>query len=326
LRRAAAKGFTPRRLRVIEDQIRAIVNEYLDALNGRTRIDIVSDFADPLPLRVMFILLGLPLSQLQTVLDGTEDRMHLMWEWPELDEQTALVQNLGNFYEYTLGAVRARMVSPEDDFTSDLVRAQTDDDSPLTSDEIATIVWGVMFGGHVTTTGLITNGVLRLCERPDVWQQITADAATIPRIVEEVLRHDGTVKTLRRTVRHDVEFGGHLMRAGSTVLIAPSSANRDDDHFDDAASFDSGRPNAKEHLTFGVGSHFCLGAPLARIEMRIIFEQLAERFQTVRLVPDQVLDYRRNPGFRLLRRLEVDLVPRTTPAGAGLASSEPSLG
>jgi cytochrome P450 len=183
----------------------------------------------------------------------------------------------------------------------------------LTVEEIATIVWAVMFGGHVTTTGLIANGVLRLCERPDVWRRITEDAGTIPRVVEEVLRHDGTVKTLRRTVVSDVELSGQMMRAGSTVLIAPSSANHDDDQFRDGASFDPGRPNAKEHLTFGLGAHFCLGAPLARIEMRIVFEQLAARFEALQLVPDQVLEYRPNPGFRLLRKLEVEWQPRETP-------------
>jgi cytochrome P450 len=308
MRRVAAKALTPRRLKVLEPQIAEIVDEHIDRFKDRGHAEILRELADPVPLHTMFVLLGVPLSELETVMDGTEDRMELMWELPSDERQPRLAAGVGNFYGYTRELIRQRIADDlRDDFPSDLIRAaNADGEAILSMDEIATLVYGVMFGGHMTTTALIVNCVRMFGGDPERWRGLVEDPSRIPAAVEEVLRVDPSVLTLRRSAVHDVELGGVEVAQGDKLLLVTASANRDDARFECPAEFRPGRTNVVEHLTFGKGAHFCLGAPLARIEMRIVFERLVDAFPALRLRPGRPHEYRPNIGFRLMRELEVE--------------------
>lgn len=311
MRRVAGKALTPRRLRVLEPQIREIVDEHIARFRDRGHAEILHELADPVPLHTMFVLLGVPLSELKTVMDGTEDRMELMWEMPSDERQPRLAAGVGNFYGYTRELVKQRMNDDlRDDFPSDLIRAASKDGEALLSmDEIATLVYGVMFGGHMTTTALIVNCVRMFAGEPEVWRSLVEDPSRIPAAVEEVLRVDPSVLTLRRSAVHDVELGGQRLAQGDKLLLVTASGNRDVERFEEPEAFSPGRKNVSDHLTFGKGAHFCLGAPLARIEMRIVFEQLVAAFPDLRLAPGQELVHRPNIGFRLLEKLDVEWGP-----------------
>ena len=163
---------------------------------------------------------------------------------------------------------------------------------------MATILFGLLLAGHETTTNLLGNGLRRFLEEPDRWQTLCAEPALIPDAVEEVLRYDSSVIHWRRHTTTEVELSGVTVPAGADLLLAIGAANRDPAVFDDPDVFDLRRRNARDHLSFGFGPHVCLGAPLARLEARVVFEELTSRQPGLRLVEDQRLDFMPIIAFR----------------------------
>jgi hypothetical protein len=163
---------------------------------------------------------------------------------------------------------------------------------------VTQIVYSLLFAGHETTTGLISNALRQLLTHRHAWEEICRDASLIPNAVEEVLRFDSSVIAWRRQATQAVEIGGVPVPAGANLLLLLGSANRDPAVFEDPERFDIHRRNAREHLSFGQGVHYCLGAPLGRLEARVVLEELSARLPGLRLVPGQAPRFRPNTTFR----------------------------
>ena len=183
-------------------------------------------------------------------------------------------------------------------FTSDLLLARDGDLSALTHQEVTQIVYELLFAGHETTTGLIGNAARRLLMERHAWEEICGNPALIPNAIEEVLRFDSSVIAWRRRTTQAVEIGGVSVPADANVLLLLGSANRDPAVFENPDHFDIHRRNAKEHLSLGYGAHYCLGAPLARLEALVVLEELSARLLSLRLVPGQTLRVQPNTTFR----------------------------
>jgi cytochrome P450 len=159
-------------------------------------------------------------------------------------------------------------------------------------------VYGLLIAGHETTTSMSANAVVTLMEQRESWDRLCADPAAIPNAVEELLRFNSSVITWRRKAMQAVQVAGVQIPEGANLLLALCSGNRDDAHFPEPESFDIGRENAKTHLSFGFGIHYCLGAPLARLELRVILEEMTRRMPSLRLVPGQTWTFPPNTSFR----------------------------
>ncbi|MCB0012144.1 MAG: cytochrome P450, partial [Anaerolineales bacterium] len=199
----------------------------------------------------------------------------------------------------------AKAANPTDDLTSDLIRLRAGDDAVLTLNEIASCMITLLVAGHETTTSQITNGLLHWLSQPGEWARLGQEPELIAAAVEEMLRFDPSVNAWRRLVRRPVTVAGVDLPAGANLLLMLNAANRDPAIFPEPDKIDVGRANLKEHLAFGYGIHYCVGAPLARLEMAILFEELTGRFPNLSLLPDQPIHYVPNISFRGPQKLMV---------------------
>jgi cytochrome P450 len=296
-RRATGRAFIPRRMTGLAPVIRTLAERHVDRFPPGGPADVVSGLAYELPAEVLFVLLGIPEADVTRVKAWGEDRMKLIWGRPSPDEQHRLVQTTVEFWRYCRQLVEARQADPGDDLPSELL-ADRESAEPLSPFEVATVVFGLLFAGHETTTNLLGNAVHRLLGIPGLWARLVAEPALMAAAVEEVLRLDTSVPVWRRVTTRPVALGGESLPAGARLLIALGSANRDGDVFERPDEVDLNRRNAREHLSFGYGIHFCLGASLARMEVRTALEVLAERLPGLRLTEGQELDFRPNLSFR----------------------------
>jgi cytochrome P450 len=304
-RRIAGRAFTPRRLAGLAPVIRELAEHHVERFTPGGPVDAVAGLAFDLPAEVLFVLLGIPEEDVAQVKAWAEDRLTLIWGRPTPEEQTPLAQANVEFWHYCERLVEARRADPGDDLPSELL---TDSQSaePLTPTEVATVVYGLLFAGHETTTNLLANSLRRLLGVPGLWARLRAEPGLIPAAVEEVLRLDSSVPIWRRITTRPVELAGVALPAGARLLVLLGSANHDEDVFECPAELDVERPNAREHLSFGFGIHFCLGAALARMEVRTALEVLAERLPGLRLTDGQELDFHPNLSFRGPTRLLVE--------------------
>jgi cytochrome P450 len=298
VRRLTNVAFTPRRVAAMEPFVRELTGRFLKQRRSSGRADLVRDLAWDLPALVIFRVLGIPDEDVPRVKAGAESRLLLMWGRPTEDKQVRLAQGMAAFWRYAEALVARRAEQPRDDFTSDLLLARDGDLPALSHQEVTQIVYELLFAGHETTTGLIGNALRRLLTERPAWEEICRDAALIPNAVEEVLRFDSSVIAWRRKTTQAVQIGGVPVPAGANLLLLLGSANRDPAVFDDPDRFDIHRRNARDHLSFGFGAHFCLGAPLARLEVRVVLEELSARLPGLRLVPGQALRFQPNTTFR----------------------------
>ena len=302
LRRLVTKAFTPRMVERLRPRIQAIADELLDAVSSKGEMDLSAAYAFPLPITVIAELLGVP----------TEDQDRFR-EWSDAvitpviseEELERFFEQMGEFVAYLTDLFAARRAEPRDDLISALLAARDDDDA-LTENEVFGTVVLLIVAGHETTVGLIGNAVLNLLSQPAELERVRADPSLLPAAIEEALRYEGPVeRTLYRWASTDVELGGQTIRKGEGVIAIVNAADRDHNRFPDADRFDVTR-NDKRHLAFGRGSHFCLGAPLARLEAEIALETLFRRLPGLRLaVPRTELAWRPTPGFRRLVALPV---------------------
>jgi cytochrome P450 len=221
-----------------------------------------------------------------------------MFGHPSDEQQIELAHGMATFWNYAFEMVDARAVEPRDDFTSDLLLARDGDLPALTRHEVTAVVFGLLLAGHETTTSLLGNAMRRILTDRVAWNEICRDPQLIPNAVEEVLRFDSSVIAWRRKTTQPVEIGGVAIPSSANLLLLIGSANRDPEVFEDPERFDIHRANAREHLAFGYGTHFCLGAPLARLEARIVLEEISARYPSMQLAPDQRLRFLPNVSFR----------------------------
>ncbi len=304
-RRMTSRAFTPRRLSGMEPVIRKLAEDHVDRFPPGGPVDAVAGLAYDLPAQVLFVLLGIPEEDVPRIKRWADDRLVLIWGRPGPEKQTELTRRTVEFWHYCQELVQARLVDPGDDLPSELL-TDAGTPEPLTHNEVATVVFGLLLAGHETTTNLIGNTLWRVLMVPGLWDRLRADPHLIPNAVEEVLRLESSVPIWRRVTTRPVELGGVELPAGARLLILLGSANHDETVFDRPHELDLDRANAREHLSFGFGIHFCLGAALARMEVRTALEVLSERLPGLRLTQPQEVEFPANLSFRGPSRLMIE--------------------
>jgi cytochrome P450 len=302
LRRLVTKAFTPKMVEQLRPRIQAIADELIDRVESRGGMDLAAEYAFPLPITVIAEMLGVPADD--------QDRFR---EWSDAVIRPAITEEeterffaqMGEFVAYLQAHFAERRARPQDDLVSGLLRARDEGDA-LSEDEVFGTVILLIVAGHETTVGLIGNGVLHLLRRPDQLELVRNDSTLLPSAVEELLRFDGPVeRALNRWAAEDVELGGKTIRRGELVIAIVGSADHDSERFPDPERLDVTRTDNR-HLAFGRGSHYCLGAPLARLEAEIALETLFRRLPGLRLaIEPSELEWRATPGFRRLVSLPV---------------------
>lgn len=279
IRRLINKGFTPRMTARLEPDIRDIVRRTLDAVARRGECDFVDEVAVPLPMLVIAELLGFPQDDWRRLQHWSDD-MNVGDASHPLDAAMVAYQEYCAYFEPIWAAKRAE---PADDLISKLIAGEVGGQR-LDYDDVLRTTLLLLVGGNETTRNTIAGGLLALIDHPDQYAALAADRSRVPTAVEEILRWVSPIMNFRRTTTRDVVLRGVPLRAGEQVVMLHGSANRDEDVFPRAGEFDTARtPNP--HLAFGIGTHFCLGANLARLELRVMFEELLPRLRDVRLAP-----------------------------------------
>jgi cytochrome P450 len=312
LRAFINKAFTPRRIAVLEPRIRQLAARMIDRMAPMGRADWVADLAYDLPALVIFLLLGIPESDVPQVKRWARSRVQMNFGDLPAAEQIEHAHNVIAYWRYCEELVEARFAQTGDDLPSDLVRVYRDGDQSLTKEEIAGLVFSQLTAGHETTTGLLGTSFLELLRRRATWAALCADPALIPGAVEELLRFCSPVFAVKRKARRPAEIGGVIVPEGANVLLLIGSANHDSGVFANADNIDVCRSDAGKHLAFGQGIHYCLGAPLARLEAEVVLQELTARLPSARLVEPQDITFSRNTSFRGPVSL---LVEWSTPTG-----------
>jgi cytochrome P450 len=305
LRGLVAKAFTARRLEEMRPKIEALVETLLDKVEPRGKMDVIADFARPLPVLVICELLGIPEEDRPRFLSGYKVSGRALDPTPmtreELDEVNAIaVRNRGYFEEL----FERRRDAEGDDLISALLHVRDEHDGRLTHDELAANI-GLLFGaGHETTTHLIGNGLLALHRSPEQWRKLVAEPSLAGNALEELLRFDSSVQLTSRKAFEDVTLAdGPLVRRGESVMCLLGAANRDPEVYADPDKLDITRKNVRP-LSFGGGIHHCLGAQLARIEGEIAFRRLAQRLPGLTLDDIEHPSWKRTITLRGLNKLE----------------------
>jgi cytochrome P450 len=311
LRTLVSQAFTPRTVAGLEPRIRAITNDLLDTVAGAPRIDLIGALAYPLPILVISELLGIPTADRELF----EKWARVLFSGDQVSEsatmaeiEAALAQiapTIREMNEYVLAHIRRHREHPDDSLTSKLVAVELDGER-LEDQEIVGFVALLLVAGHITTTALVGNAAVSLDRHPGAAAALRADPARLPAALEEVLRCLPPFNELGRRTTSEVTLGGRVIPANSIVMANLTSANRDPLQFADPEAFDIGRsPNP--HLTFGHGIHFCIGAPLARLEGRVAFEELFRRYREMVVAADEPVEFQ-NPAVILsVKKLFLDL-------------------
>ena len=298
VRKIANVAFTPKRVAEMEPFVRELTGRFCEERLRDGRADIVRDFAWALPALVLFRILGVPEDEVPRVKVGSWSRILLIYGQPTEVEQVRAAEGLAEFWQFAESLVRERMEKPREDFVSDLVHAKDSEGRGLAIEQAATVVLNLLFAGHETTTGLLGNAFRRLLTDRDSWQAICHEPKLIPAAIEEVLRLDSSVIAWRRRTTQEVDIGGVQIPSGAKLLLLLGAANRDPSVFADPDRLDIWRSNSREHLSFGAGPHLCLGAPLARLQGKVVLEEVSARLPDLRLVPGVQLEFAPNVSFR----------------------------
>ena len=290
--------FTPRRMKSFAPAIREIAEQGVSRLSEKAPVDIVAALTYEYPAYVLFHVLGVPDADVPQVKAWASNRIQLYYGRPTADEQIAMTRNLVPFWRYVVELVAEKARAPQDDLTSDLIRMRAGDDTVLTLNEIASCMITLLVAGHETTTAQINNALLHLLTQQEHWEALCAAPERIPTALEEMMRYDPSVCTWRRLAVKPSTINGVELPTGANLLLMLNSANRDEAVFPEPEDILFERGNLKDQLTFGYGIHYCVGAPLARLEMAILLEALTRELPALRLVDGQDVEYTRNISFR----------------------------
>lgn len=300
IRKAAAKAFTPRRLKVLEPEVRASVVRLVETMLARPdrRGELVRDLGYEVPMITILKLIGADVSQIDTFRQWSAARSAMTWGDLSDEELVPHVRNVVAYWAECRRLVAEAHETERDSLVGDLVRLQAEGD-PISDNEIASVCYSLLSVGHETTTTLISNALRVLLSHPDQWRQVVADPSRIAAAIDEVLRYSPSIAGWRRRALRDAEIGGVAIPKGAGILLLIGSANRDASRFADAESFDIGRPNAREHLSFGFGIHHCLGNMLAMLQAKITIEEVARLAPGLRLVDGSGIRFRASLSFRV---------------------------
>lgn len=287
LRQLVSKAFGLRRIAELRPRVERLVDTLLEPIVGAGDFDLIADFAYPLPVTVIAELIGVPHEDNDLLNRWSKEIALVIVSALDVDDRHSRSQQaLLEFSDYLREFLERRRIEPGDDVISTLIAAK-EDGVQLSDEEIIATCSMILFAGHETTTNLIANGVLALLRNPDQLTKLNHDPSLIPSAVEECLRYDCPAKAITRIAGEELEVGGKRIEKGQRMLLVQGAGNRDPDVFPDPDRFDITRdPNP--HLAFARGPHFCLGAPLARLEMEVVLERLFRRLPTLRITTEEV--------------------------------------
>jgi cytochrome P450 len=295
-RKLAMAAFGPRQVRALEPAIRALANELIDAFADVGSVDLLERFAVPFPLFVISDMLGLEREHTEDFKRWSDLILRGLSDVLSHDERRAVANAVLEFQAFFIPRFEALRAQPQDHILSHLVNARVDDLHPLTTEELLPIVAQLTTAGHATTTNFIANAIVLVLRMPEHLEAIRAEPAAIPAFLEEVLRYDPPLHATSRRTAQDFEFNGVPMTAGEAVFPGWAAACHDPAVFPEPERFIVGRENARRHLAFGHGTHFCIGAELSRIEGRVAVETLLERLPGLEL-DESASNLRRRRNF-----------------------------
>ncbi|MFP6558604.1 cytochrome P450/oxidoreductase [Paraburkholderia sp. B3] len=312
-RRVLMEPFTPEHLKHHEPMVRHLTSEYVDRFIDDGRADLVDQMLWEVPLTVALHFLGVPEEDMDLLRKYSIAHTVNTWGRPRPEEQVEVAHAVGNFWQFA-GKVLDKMRQNPDGpgWMQYGIRKQKAHPEIVTDSYLHSMMMAGIVAAHETTANATANAMKLLLQHPCAWRELCEDPDLIPGAVEECLRHNGSVAAWRRLVTKDVQIGGIAIPAGAKLLIVTSSANHDERHFADADLFDIRRDNASDHVTFGYGSHQCMGKNLARMEMQIFVEEFTRRLPHMRLA-DQAFTYVPNTSFRGPEHLWVEWDPAQNP-------------
>lgn len=299
------KAFAPARIKALEPFVREVANRLVDAFIHDGRVEIISQFAYPLALEVVFSLLGIPQQDVEQTRQWSQDWLMLMSIQLDEEHQFACARSTVAFQRYLAGLLAERRRVPHDDLMSTLSLFCVPDEEPLTEAELVIMLQGLILAGHESTTNMIGTGLLLLLDHPEHWQKLCKSPESIPLTVEEILRFDAPIQMFARMTTREVTIDGVTLPEEASLLLIYGSGNHDEEVFAHADEFQPQR-TSNRHLAFGHGVHFCVGAALARLEGRVAFEVLTSRLPQLRLAPGQELTHIPTLLFRGYERLEME--------------------
>jgi len=276
LRAIMNKAFTSRAIKLMENEVRNMSNDLLDKLDISKPVDIAHEFTIPLPISVISQLMGIPFERKDDfkrwsdALTGTGSETEIEKRMPEII----------NMRNYFLSLIPLRKESPGDDLISKVVNAEVDGET-LDENTIAGFNMLLLIAGNETTTNLLSNMLNHISYNPNIWEELRQNKDLVDAAIEETLRFDSPVHWVSRRATKDTELSGQIIKKGENVFAIMGSANRDSSHYENPDEFRLDRKQNKDHHTFGHGIHFCMGAPLARLEGKYALEGLLNRFQEV---------------------------------------------
>ena len=306
LRALVSKAFTRRAVADLEPRIREVMTTLLDGVEDPSSFDLMAAVANHLPMIAIAEMLGIPSEDRSQFATWSGQRARILEPTLSAAEKAAADAAMRSLDAYLMPIIAARRADPKDDIISALAQAEEEGDK-LTEREVLIMIRLLLVAGNETTTNLIGNGMLALLRHPDQMAALRADPALIPAAVEELLRFDSPVQVDSRIAVEDCDVNGFGVQRGDNVVLLLGAANRDPDQFDAPDRLDVGR-RAQKHLAFGRGIHYCIGAPLARLEGRVALEALIERFRSIRLL-DERPAFRNAVVLRGLDSLPVAAVP-----------------
>lgn len=307
LRGLVNKAFTPRAVEAMEGRINEIIEELLDAAAKKGRFDLIADLAYPLPVMVIAEMLGVPAQDRAKFKAWSDDLSAVLAGDPAaLPDRTLsrVMAARAELVDYFRAIAATRRLSPGNDLLSALVQAE-EEGGRLSEDELYSTLVLLLVAGNETTTNLIGNGMLALLNHDDERRRLWSDPVLVPTAVEEMLRYDSPIQFTTRLAKTALEIHDTKIREGESLYLVIGAANRDPAQFPDPDRFDVGRA-ANKHIAFGAGAHFCLGAPLARLEAQLALRAMSRRCPNLRLSGDKP-EYRNNFNLRGLKALQVEI-------------------
>ncbi|MFM0626986.1 cytochrome P450/oxidoreductase [Paraburkholderia xenovorans] len=322
-RRALLDPFTPEALKHHEPMVRKLARAYVDRFIDDGRADLVDQMLWEVPLTVALHFLGVPEEDMDTLREYSIAHTVNTWGRPRPEEQVAVAHAVGKFWQFAGKVLDKMREDPSGPGWMQYgIRKQKELPEVVTDSYLHSMMMAGIVAAHETTANATANAMKLLLQHPQAWRDICEDPALIPNAVEECLRHNGSVAAWRRLATKDVGIGGIDIPAGSKLLIVTSSANHDEARFADADLFDIRRENASDQLTFGYGSHQCMGKNLARMEMQIFLEEFTRRLPHMKLA-DQRFTYVPNTSFRGPEHLFVQWDPALNPERNDASVLEP---
>ncbi|MGF1595340.1 MAG: cytochrome P450 [Acidimicrobiales bacterium] len=309
-RRAVNRAFRPARIRAMEPMVRQVSDELIDRFADRGRVELVRDYAVLLPMEIIARALGVGDDDILTFKAWSDDMaIPIGNASPTVDQVRHYLRSSRDFGDYFAAKLEQRRTEPDDDLISDVANAEVDG-APLTMAEQLSMCQQFLLAGNETTTKLITNLAYHLATRPELRTELDRDCALVPALVEEALRFEAPVQGLFRVARHDVTFRGVEVPAGASVWPVYAAANRDPSVYGAPELLTVDGSNEADHLAFGHGEHYCIGAGLARLEARVAVEAILDHLPHLALAPGYEPSYEDSFLLRGLRTLDLTFDPR----------------